>query len=145
MLSQEKMKVLVVEDNPDDIAIIKRAMRKSEMKCDLSFARDGEEAIDFLWRRKSEYEDAPRPDLILLDLNLPKIDGLEVLEKIKEDDKLKRIPVIVLTVSVAEQDMIRAYDSGAASYMNKPVDSKDFERLIQTVQDYWRIARIPAE
>jgi len=99
MLSQEKMKVLVVEDNPDDIAIIKRAMRKSEMKCDLSFARDGEEAIDFLWRRKSEYEDAPRPDLILLDLNLPKIDGLEVLEKIKEDDKLKRIPVIVLTVS----------------------------------------------
>jgi len=111
MLSQEKMKVLVVEDNPDDIAIIKRAMRKSEMKCDLSFARDGEEAIDFLWRRKSE-------DLILLDLNLPKIDGLEVLEKIKEDDKLKRIPVIVLTVSVAEQDMIRAYDSGAASYMN---------------------------
>jgi len=145
MLSQEKMKVLVVEDNADDIAIIKRAMRKSEMKCELYFARDGEEAIDFLWHNKSEYEDAPRPDLILLDLNLPKIDGLDVLAKIKEDDKLRRIPVIVLTVSEAEQDMIRAYDSGAASYMHKPVDSKDFERLIQTVQDYWRIARIPAE
>jgi len=145
MLSQEKMKVLVVEDNPDDITIIKRAMRKSEMKCDLSFARDGEEAIDFLWHTKTEYEDAPRPDLILLDLNLPKVDGLEVLTKIKQDEKLRRIPVIVLTISEQEQDMIRAYDSGAASYMHKPVDSKDFERLIQTVQDYWRIARIPTE
>ncbi len=144
MLSQEKMKVLVVEDNEDDIAIIRRAMRKSEMKCDLSFARDGAEAIDFLWH-KGEYEDAPRPDLILLDLNLPKIDGLDVLAKIKEDDKLRRIPVIVLTISQHEQDMIRAYDSGAASYMNKPVDSKDFERLIQTVQDYWKIARIPTK
>jgi len=145
MHSQEKMKVLVVEDRDDDIAIIKRAMRKSEMKCDLSFARDGEEAIDFLWHTKSEYEDAPRPDLILLDLNLPKVDGLDVLAKIKADDKLRRIPVIVLTISEQEQDMIRAYDSGAASFMHKPVDSKDFERLIQTVQDYWRIARIPTE
>ena len=144
MLNQEKMKVLVVEDNEDDITIIRRAMRKSEMKCDLSFARDGEEAIDFLWH-KGEYEDAPRPDLILLDLNLPKVDGLDVLAKIKEDEKLRRIPVIVLTISQQEQDMIRAYDSGAASYMNKPVDSKDFERLIQTVQDYWKIARIPTK
>jgi two-component system, chemotaxis family, response regulator Rcp1 len=145
MLSQDKMKVLVVEDNSDDIAIIKRAMRKSEMKCDLFFARDGQEAIDFLWQRTSEYEDAPRPDLILLDLNLPKVDGLDVLAKIKDDDKLRRIPVIVLTISLAQQDMIRAYDSGAASYMNKPVDSKDFERLIQTVQEYWRIASLPTE
>jgi two-component system, chemotaxis family, response regulator Rcp1 len=144
MLSQEKMKVLVVEDNPDDVAIVKRAMRKSEVKCELSFARDGQEALDFLYRN-GEFEDATRPDLILLDLNLPKIDGLDVLSRIKQDEKLRRIPVIVLTISEHEQDMIKAYDSGASSYMTKPVDSKDFERLINTVQDYWRIARIPPE
>ncbi len=144
MLNPEKIKVLVVEDNPDDITIIKRAMRKSEVKCELSFAYDGEEALNFLYR-KGEYEDAPKPDLILLDLNLPKIGGLEILDKIKQDDKLRRIPVIVLTISEREEDMIRAYDSGAASFMTKPVDSKDFERLIQTVQDYWRIARLPPE
>jgi len=144
MLNPEKIKVLVVEDNPDDITIIKRAMRKSEVKCELSFAYDGEEALNFL-HREGEYEDAPKPDLILLDLNLPKIGGLEILDKIKQDEKLRRIPVIVLTISEREEDMIRAYDSGAASFMTKPVDSKDFERLIQTVQDYWRIARLPTE
>ncbi|MCX6096282.1 MAG: response regulator [Candidatus Bipolaricaulota bacterium] len=144
MLNPEKMKVLVVEDNPDDVTIIKRAMRKSEVKCELYFARDGEEALDFL-HREGEFEDVPRPDLILLDLNLPKINGLEVLAKVKEDERLRRIPVIVLTISEREEDMVKAYDSGAASYMTKPVDSKDFERLIGTVQDYWRIAKIPPE
>lgn len=144
MLNPETIKVLVVEDNPNDVAIIKRAMRKSDVKCDLYFARDGEEAMNFLYRQ-GEFTDAPRPDLILLDLNLPKINGLEVLTKIKEDEHLKRLPVIVLTISEREEDMVKAYDSGAASYMTKPVDSKDFERLIQTVQDYWRIAKIPPE
>lgn len=144
MPNPEVMKVLVVEDNPNDVAIIKRAMRKSDVKCELNFARDGEEALDFLYGQ-GEFEDAPRPDLILLDLNLPKINGLEVLAKIKEDDRLKRLPVIVLTISEREEDMVKAYNSGAASYMTKPVDSKDFERLIQTVQEYWRIARIPSE
>ncbi|HCP31707.1 TPA: hypothetical protein DIT45_00380 [Candidatus Acetothermia bacterium] len=144
MLNPEKIKVLVVEDNPNDVTIIKRAMRKSEVKCELSFARDGEEALNFLYRQ-GEFEDAPRPDLILLDLRLPKIDGLEVLAKIKDDNRLRRIPVIVLTISTSQEDMVKAYDSGAASYMTKPVDSKDFERLIQTVQDYWRVARTPPE
>lgn len=144
MPNPEVIKVLVVEDNPNDVAIIKRAMRKSDVKCELYFARDGEEALDFLYSQ-GEFEDAPRPDLILLDLNLPKINGLEVLAKIKEDERLKRLPVIVLTISEREEDMVKAYNSGAASYMTKPVDSKDFERLIQTVQEYWRIARIPSE
>jgi CheY-like chemotaxis protein len=144
MLNPEKLKVLLVEDNPDDVTIVKRAMRKSDLKCDLYVASDGEEALDML-ARKGEFEDTPRPDLILLDINLPKINGLEVLAKIKQDDQLKRIPVIVLTISEREEDMARAYDSGAASYMTKPVDSKDFERLIQTVQEYWRIARILPE
>jgi len=143
-LNPEKLKVLLVEDNPDDVTIVKRAMRKSDLKCDLYVASDGEEALDML-ARKGDFEDTPRPDLILLDINLPKINGLEVLAKIKQDDQLKRIPVIVLTISEREEDMARAYDSGAASYMTKPVDSKDFERLIQTVQEYWRIARILPE
>ena len=144
MLNPEVIKVLVVEDNPNDVAIIKRAMRKSDVKCELYFARDGAEALDFLYQQ-GDFEDAPRPDLILLDLNLPKIKGLEVLAKVKADEHLRRLPVIVLTISEREEDMVKAYDSGAASYMTKPVDSKDFERLIQTVQDYWQIARVPSE
>ena len=144
MLNPEVIKVLVVEDNPNDVAIVKRAMRKSDVKSELYFARDGAEALDFLYQQ-GDFEDAPRPDLILLDLNLPKIKGLEVLTKIKADEHLRRLPVIVLTISEREEDMVKAYDSGAASYMTKPVDSKDFERLIQTVQDYWQIARVPSE
>jgi CheY-like chemotaxis protein len=144
MLNPERIKVLVVEDNPDDVTIIKRAMRKSELKSELYFANDGEEALNFLFQ-EDKFEDSPRPDLILLDLNLPKIRGLEVLDRVKKDNRLRRIPVIVLTVSDAEEDMARAYDSGAASYMTKPVDSKDFEQLIKTVQDYWRIAKPPPE
>ncbi len=144
MRTLERMKVLVVEDNPNDVTIIKRAMRKSDVKCELYFAQDGEEALNALYQT-GEFADTPRPDLILLDLRLPKIGGLEVLAKIKDDERLRRIPVIVLTESEREEDMVKAYDSGAASYMTKPVDSKDFERLIQTVQDYWRIARISPE
>ncbi len=146
MSNSKKMKILVVEDSKSDVMIIKRALRKSgtEIKCELSVAIDGDEALDFLYRR-GEFEDAPRPDLILLDLRLPKKDGLDVLSTIKKDEKLRRIPVIVLTNSTYEEDMARAYDSGAASYMNKPMDSKDFERLIQTVQEYWRIATLPPE
>ncbi|MBN1858551.1 response regulator [Candidatus Bipolaricaulota bacterium] len=144
MLSPDRMNVLVVEDNEDDVMIIKRAMRKSEFKCDLYFAYDGEQALNFL-HRQGEFDDAPKPDLVLLDLKLPKANGLEVLADIKQDERLRRIPVIVLTNSERDEDMVRAYDSGAASYMTKPVDSKDFERLIQTVQEYWRIARLPTE
>mgnify|MGYP000417058807 CR=1 FL=1 len=114
MHNLDKMKVLVVEDNPNDITIIKRAMRKSDLKCELYFAQDGAEALDAL-AQKGEFEDTPRPDLILLDINLPKINGLEVLTKIKEDERLRRIPVIVLTISEREEDMVKAYDSGAAS------------------------------
>ncbi|HHK67031.1 response regulator [Candidatus Acetothermia bacterium] len=144
MRTLERMKVLVVEDNPNDVTIIKRAMRKSDVKCELYFASNGAEALDALYQT-GEFADTPRPDLILLDLRLPKVGGLEVLAKVKEDERLRRIPVIVLTESEREEDMVKAYDSGAASYMTKPVDSKDFERLIQTVQDYWRIARISPE
>lgn len=142
MQNHTKMKVLVVEDSPTDVKIIERTMKRSAIKCDLFFAADGEEALDFLFRR-GDFSDVPRPDLILLDLKLPKVDGFEVLKEIKQNDRLRRIPVIVLTVSAREEDAARAYDSGAASYMTKPVNPEDFEKLITTVQEYWRIAMLP--
>lgn len=92
-----------------------------------------------------EYENTPLPDIILLDLNLPKINGMEVLSKIKEDARLRLIPVIVLTISEREEDMAEAYDLGAATYMTKPVDPEDFTRLVQTILYYWRGARLPFE
>ncbi|MCI2425672.1 response regulator [Candidatus Acetothermia bacterium] len=142
-LSQKiRMKVLVVEDSPTDVKIIERTMKRSAIKCDLFFVVDGKAALDFLFQR-GNFSTVPRPDLILLDLNLPKIDGFEVLKEIKQDQQLRRIPVIVLTISTREEDAVRAYDSGAASYMSKPVNSEDFEKLITTVQEYWRIATLP--
>jgi CheY-like chemotaxis protein len=142
MQNPTKMKVLIVEDSPTDVKIIERTMKRSKIKCDLFFATDGAEALEFLFQR-GKFGDVPRPDLILLDLKLPKVDGFEVLNEIKQDDRLRRIPVIVLTVSAREEDAVRAYDSGAASYMTKPVTPEDFEKLINTVQEYWRIALLP--
>ncbi len=142
MQNSPRMKVLVVEDSPTDVKIIERTLERSAIKCDLFFTIDGAEALEFLFQR-GDFSDVPRPDLILLDLNLPKVDGFEVLEEIKQDEQLRRIPVVVLTVSPREEDAVRAYDSGAASYMTKPVNRKDFEKLITTVQEYWRIAMLP--
>jgi CheY-like chemotaxis protein len=133
-----------VEDNPNDVTIIKRGFRRSELRVELCFAHDGEEALNMLYG-VGEFESIPLPDVVLLDINLPKINGLEVLAKIKEDPRLRRIPVIILTISEREEDMVKAYESGAASYMTKPVDSKDFERLVQTILDYWRLAHLPSE
>jgi len=133
----------LVEDNPDDVVVIKRAFRRSGLRHTLENVRDGEEALDRLYG-VGEHENAPLPDIILLDINIPKINGLEVLAKIKGNPNLRRIPVIVLTISEREEDMAKAYDSGAASYMTKPVDTKGFEELITTLEDYWRVARLPA-
>ncbi len=140
MHNLEKMRMLVVEHNPDDIKVIKRAMRRCDVRCELYFAFDGEEALDAL-AQKGGFEDTPRPDVILMSINLPKINGLEVLCKIKEDERLRRIPVIILTVSEREEDMVKAYDAGAASYMTKPIDSEEFKHLTRTISDYWKIAR----
>ena len=136
MHNLEKLRILVVEDNVDDIKVLKRAMRDSDEKCELYFARDGEEALDALAQR-GEFKAIPSPDLILMNINLPKIDGLEVLCKVKEDDRLRRIPVVVLTVSERKEDMVKAYDCGAASYMVKPVDPAEFKRLTETISAYW--------
>lgn len=142
---ERRMTILVVEDDPLHYELIERSVRSLEranVRYDLFWAKDGEEALDFLFRRKS-YAQAPRPNLVLLDLYLPKKHGLDVLNEIKKDEKLRKIPVIVFTVSTDEEEMVRAYDSGAAGFLQKPASPEEFERLLTTVWEYWRIAKLP--
>lgn len=138
--------ILLVEDNVQDVEITRRAFAKGRVRNDLMVVRDGEEALDYLYRR-GKFQDpnaSPRPGMILLDLNLPKIGGLEVLQKIKSDESLKTIPVIVLTVSQREQDIVRSYDLGVNTYIQKPVEFDGFMRVVNTVHDYWiLIATLP--
>jgi CheY-like chemotaxis protein len=142
---ERRMTILVVEDDPYHYELIERSVRsleKANVRYDLFWVKDGEEALDFLFRRKN-YVQAPRPNLVLLDLRLPKKSGLEVLEEVKRDEKLRKIPVVVLTVSTDEEDMVRAYDSGAAGFLQKPASPEEFDRLLTTVWEYWRIAKLP--
>jgi CheY-like chemotaxis protein len=138
--------ILLVEDNVQDIEITKRAFAKGRVHNDLEVVRDGEEALDYLFRR-GKYQDpasSPRPGMILLDLNLPKVGGLEVLQRIKRDESLKSIPVIVLTVSQREQDIVQSYDLGVNTYIQKPVEFENFMRVVNTVHEYWvLIATLP--
>lgn len=138
--------ILLVEDNIQDIEITRRAFAKGRVKNDLMVVRDGEEALDYLYRR-GKYRapnSSPRPGMILLDLNLPKIGGLDVLRQIKNDESLKTIPVIVLTVSQREQDIVKSYDLGVNTYIQKPVEFDAFLRVVNTVHDYWiLIATLP--
>jgi len=134
--------ILLVEDSPDDVEITRRALQRGQVKNNLMVARDGEEALDILYSRRDA--DGALPGLILLDLNLPKVDGREVLEKIKSDPKLKRIPVIALTSSTREEDVVRTYDLGVNTFISKPVRFEDFIRVIATIRDYWiLIATLP--
>ena len=140
----KRLRILLVEDNPDDVKITQRTLKKGNLKDELFVVKDGQEALDFL-NQRGQYQSVPRPDLIFLDLNLPKVSGLEVLEQIKKSSTHRRIPVIVLTVSRREEDRIRAYDSGASSYIQKPASSSEFIRAINTVRDYWEMAELPPE
>jgi len=134
-----------VEDNPGDIRLMREALREGKIANRVHEVRDGVEAMDFLHRREP-FADAPRPDLILLDLNLPRKDGREVLAEIKADSDLRRIPVVVLTTSQAEEDVLRAYNLHANCYMTKPVDLGQFLRLVQSIERYWLImVRLPRE
>ena len=128
--------ILLVEDSPSDVAMIAAALRESHISNDMHVAGDGEEALDYLFRR-GEFRDAPRPDLILLDLNLPKKDGLEILADVKADDDLKAIPVVVLTTSAAESDVLRSYNLHANSYVTKPLGFEDFLSAIQHIEEFW--------
>ncbi|MFA5339796.1 MAG: response regulator [Candidatus Omnitrophota bacterium] len=135
--------ILLVEDNPADVRLTTETLKDEKIFSNLHVVTDGEQALQFL-RREGRFKDVIRPDLILLDLNLPKIDGREVLKEIKNDDDLKSIPVVVLTVSKAENDIIESYDLHANCYITKPVDLGQFVKVAKAVQDFWlTIVKLP--
>lgn len=127
---------LLAEDNPGDVRLTKEALRESKISNNLSVVPDGVEAMAFL-HREGKYADAPRPDVILLDLNLPKKDGREVLAEVKADLNLRLIPVVIITSSEAEQDVLRTYELHANCYVTKPVDLEQFIKVIQSIETFW--------
>jgi two-component system, chemotaxis family, response regulator Rcp1 len=128
--------VLLVEDSPGDVRLTKEAFRDADPEIDLRVVVDGVEAMTYL-KRQGIHVDAPRPDFILLDLNLPKMDGREVLAHIKEDDDLKTIPTVILTTSDAEADIVTSYKLQANCYLSKPVQLEEFESLVRSINDFW--------
>jgi chemotaxis family two-component system response regulator Rcp1 len=128
--------VLLVEDSPGDVRLTREAFRDAGKSIDLRVAADGVEAMAFL-KHVGAYADAPRPDFILLDLNLPKMDGREVLAHIKADDDLKTIPTVILTTSDAEADILTSYQLQANCYLSKPVQLEEFESLVKSINDFW--------
>ena len=139
----EPIEILLVEDNPGDVRLTRMAFEEGGINNDLHVAMDGEEALDFLFRRGG-HEDAPRPDMVLLDLNLPKIDGHEVLREIRSDDELSRLPVVVLTSSDSEEDVVESYEEHANAYITKPVKASDFLDLVDTFEEFWfTVVRLP--
>jgi CheY-like chemotaxis protein len=139
------IEVLLIEDNPGDANLTKLALEESKIRINLNVVQDGVEAIEYL-RKKDSYVKVTIPDLILLDLNLPKKDGREVLAEIKEDRLLRRIPVVVLTTSQAEEDILRAYNLFANCYITKPVDFDRFVKIVQSIEEFWfTIVKLPSE
>lgn len=139
----EAVEILLVEDNPGDVRLTQEVLRDGKVQNNMSVVMDGVDAISFL-RQTGEYAGAPRPDIILLDLNLPKKDGREVLADIKADPDLKHIPVVVLTTSSAEQDIVRSYDLHANCYITKPVDLDQFIKVMRSIEDFWlTIVKLP--
>lgn len=137
------IQVLLVEDSPGDVRLTREAFLDANMSIHLHVASDGVEAMAFL-KQESPHINAPRPDLILLDLNLPKMDGREVLAHIKADDSLKTIPTVILTTSEAEVDIIKSYQLQANSYLSKPVEFDAFQSLVKSINDFWLIrAKLP--
>lgn len=137
------VELLLVEDNPGDVDLARDALETSKIRNTLHVVNDGEAALDFL-RRRGRYVHVPRPDLILLDLNLPRKDGREVLAEIKADAGLKRIPVVVLTTSKDEEDVLKAYNLHANCYITKPIDLHQFLRVIRSIEEFWlTIVRLP--
>jgi CheY-like chemotaxis protein len=136
ILQVRPIEILMVEDNPGDVRLTQEALKDAKVSNTLRVVEDGAAALDYLHQR-GEHINAPRPDLILLDLNLPKKNGREVLEEIKEDESLKTIPVVILTTSQAEEDVVRAYSLHANCYITKPVDFTQFAKIVRTIEDFW--------
>ncbi len=137
------IEILLIEDNEGDILLTKKAFEDGKIRNNLSVCRDGEEGLEFLYKR-GQFEGAVTPDLILLDLNMPKLNGQEVLERIKNDETLSSIPVVILTTSDSEEDIMKSYKLHANSYIKKPVDFFQFLEVVKEVQNYWfSIVRIP--
>jgi len=137
------IEILLVEDNPADVQLTIEALKDAKLNNHLSVAEDGVEATAFL-RREGKYANAPRPDLILLDLNMPRKNGREVLKDIKSDEDLKTIPVVILTTSEAEQDIVKSYRLNANCYVTKPVDFFQFMKVVKAIEDFWMcIVKLP--
>jgi CheY-like chemotaxis protein len=138
---QKIVKILLVEDNPDDIQITQRALKEAKIINKLWIVRDGQEALDFLYH-KHKYQESPKPGLILLDINLPKVNGLEVLKEIKQSPDLKRIPTVILTVSRRDEDVIRGYNHGCNSFIQKPVEFEKFVEAVKLIGLYWGLLNV---
>jgi len=137
------LEVLLVEDDEDDVLLTKEALKDSKVIVSMAVAPDGDDALKML-RRQPPFEHAPVPDLILLDLNLPRVSGREVLKELKADPVLKKIPVVVLTTSAADTDILKCYDLGANCYITKPVDFEQFQRIIKVIDEFWlTIVKLP--
>ncbi|RQV97401.1 response regulator [bacterium] len=145
IMSERLVEILLVEDNPGDIRLTQEAFKQSKVSNRLHIATDGLEALAFL-KREGLYEDAPIPDLILLDLNLPKKEGREVLEEIKQDKTLRHIPVVVLTISDADDDIRETYNLHANCFITKPVDFNQFVKVVQFIEKFWlTVVDLPGE
>ncbi len=139
------VEILLVEDNPGDVRLTQEALKEGRLWNHLAVARDGMEAVDYL-HQSGSFQKAVRPDLILLDLNLPKKDGREVLAEIKSDDRFKSIPVVILTTSRADEDIVRSYKLHANCYISKPVDFQQFASVVRSIEDFWfTVVKLPTE
>lgn len=135
--------ILLVEDNPGDVRLTEEAFKEADIPCELHVVTDGEEALDFLYQR-NDHESAVRPHLVLLDLNLPKVDGLSVLAEIADEPALRRTPVVVLTSSGADEDVVQAYELQVNAYLTKPNTPDDFVELVQTLEKFWfELVKLP--
>lgn len=144
-MNGREVEILLVEDNLADARLTQEAMREAKVRNRLWHVTDGEEAMAFL-QRQGPYAQAPRPDLILLDLNLPRKDGRQLLAELKADERFRRIPVVVLTSSAAEEDILKAYNLAANCYVTKPVDLDQFLKVIRAIEEFWlQIVKLPTE
>ncbi len=135
--------ILLVEDNPDDAELTQRAFKRSRLDNRVIVKRDGQEALDYLFGTDTQPPADPLPDVILLDLNMPRINGLELLQRLRADARTRAVPVVVLTTSDEQRDIVDSYQGGANSYIRKPVDTDNFFDAIQCVEEYWTLRNVP--